>query len=90
MLPVALAVAITAPVLGEVSETTKPSSGSTLASPDTSTEIVWLVSPTPKLTTPLGSTPPTKSAAMAGLLPVPVTEKLAEWDTEVSPLRVTV
>ncbi len=54
------------------SVTEKPSSGSTAVSPLTFTVMVLLISPAAKLTVPLGSVPP-KSAALAGLTPLPVT-----------------
>ena len=68
----AVAVVICAPPEALDSVTVKPSSGSTVVSPLTLTVIVLLVSPAAKLTTPLGSVPP-KSAALAGLAPLPVT-----------------
>ena len=51
---------------GSDSVTVKPSSGSTVVSPATLTVIVLLVWPAAKLTVPEGSTPPAKSAALAG------------------------
>ena len=59
-------------------------------SPATFTVTVWLVWPVAKLTVPPGRAPPSKSAALNGAAPLPVTANLALWDTEVSPLRVTV
>ena len=44
-----------------------------MLSPATLTVMVLLVSPAAKLTVPVGNTPPVKSAAAAGLAPLPVT-----------------
>ncbi|MEZ5667269.1 MAG: hypothetical protein R3F55_07520 [Alphaproteobacteria bacterium] len=73
MVPVALAVATVAPPEAFDSVTAKVSSLSTVVSPATCTVIVFDVSPAAKLTVPLGSTPPAKSAAPAALLPEPAT-----------------
>jgi len=68
----------------------KPSLGSKVVSPCTLTVTVALAAPAAKLTVPEGSTPPTKSVPLAGLLPLPVTAQLAEDVAERSPVRVTV
>ena len=73
MVPVAAAVPMVVPALGFDSVTVKFSPGSTVLSPATLTVIVLLVSPAAKLTVPVGNTPPVKSAAVAGLAPLPVT-----------------
>ena len=73
MVPVAAAVPMTVPALGLDKVTVKSSPGSTVLSPATFTVMVLLVSPAAKLTVPVGSTPPVKSAAAAGLAPLPVT-----------------
>ena len=83
-----LAVERTAPV-GLLNETVKVSSASKMESPLTLTVIVFVVSPAAKLTVPVGKVPP-KSAALAGLVPLPVTAKLALLARDVSPERVTV
>ncbi len=70
--------------------TVKFSFGSTVVSPWTLTVITLLVSQGAKLTTPLGNTPPTKSAALAGLVPVPVTAQLTLLLPEMITSRVTV
>ena len=90
IVPVAAAVPITAPELGEVSVTVKPSLASTVVSPETGMVMVLLVSPAPKLTMPLGSALPVKSLAVAGLAPEPETAQLAVCATDVSPDLVTV
>ena len=71
--PVATAVVMAVPTLGAESVTVKVSLFSTAVSQATSTVTTLLVSPGAKLTVPLGRTPPTKSAASAGLVPLPVT-----------------
>ena len=73
MVLVAVAVPMVVPALGLDSVTVKFSLGSTVASPATLTVIVLLVSPAAKLTVPVGKAPPVKSAATAGLAPLPVT-----------------
>ena len=75
MVPMADAVVIAAPV-GADSVTVNCSFGSTVVSPATLTVMVLLVCPAAKLTVPEGSTPPVKSAALAGAPPLPVT---AQW-----------
>ena len=77
MVLVAAAVPREVPALGLDSVTVKFSLDSTVASPATLTVIVLLVSPAAKLTVPLGKAPPVKSAAVAGLAPLPVTAKAA-------------
>ena len=52
--------------------------------------MVLLVSPAAKLTVPVGRMPPAKSAAVAGLLPLPPTTKAAVEAAVVLPVRVTV
>ena len=69
----AAAVLMVVPALGLDSVTVKPSLGSTVASAATLTVIVLVVSPAAKLTVPVGKAPPVKSAAVAGLAPLPVT-----------------
>ena len=73
MVLVAAAVAMVVPALGLDSVTVKFSLGSTVASPAMLTVMVLLVSPAAKLTVPVGKAPPAKSAAVAGLAPLPVT-----------------
>ena len=90
MVPVAVAVPMAVPALGFDSVSVKPSVDSTTVSPATFTVIVLLVSPAAKLTVPVGNTPPAKSAAVAGLAPLPVTAKAAVEAPAVLPLRVTV
>ncbi|GCA72967.1 hypothetical protein MiYa_04522 [Microcystis aeruginosa NIES-2519] len=65
-----------APLVGLERVTVKFSFGSTVVSPWTLTVITLLVSPGAKLTVPDGNNPPTKSAALAGLVPVPVTAQV--------------
>ena len=89
IVPLAIAEVIVAPPLAPDSVTVKPSSGSTSVSPVTLTLMVLLVSPAAKLSVPLGSAPP-KSAALAGLTPLPVTAQLTLVAPVVGPLRVTV
>jgi hypothetical protein len=55
-----------------------------------STVTVLLVSPAAKLTVPVGSAPPTKSLADAGLVPEPITAQLAVLVCATYPERVTV
>ena len=90
IVPVAVVVAIVAPVEGLDKVTVKPSVGSTAASPATLTVITLLVSPAAKLTVPAGNAPPMKSAALAGLEPEPVTAHFALAAMEVFPVRLTV
>src|SRR5919106_714187 len=90
MVLVAAAVTMVVPALGLDSVTVKFSLDSTAVSPATFTVIVLLVSPAAKLTVPVGNTPPAKSAAVAGLAPLPVTAKAAVEAAAVLPLRVTV
>ena len=73
MVPVAVAVPMAVPALGFDRVSVKPSVDSTAVSPATLTVMVLLVSPAAKLTVPVGNTPPAKSAAVAGLAPLPVT-----------------
>ena len=73
MVPVAAAVAMVVPALGADSVTVKPSLGSTVGLPATLTVTSWLVWPAAKLTVPVGNAPPVKSAALAGLAPLPET-----------------
>ena len=87
IVPVAVAVVMVYPAEGVESVTVKPSSGSIVESPRTLTVIVVLVSPAAKLTVPVGSAPPAKSAAVT---PLPLTAQLAVLVPVVSPLRVTV
>ena len=88
--PIVLAVAIVAAVAPD-SVTVNPSSASTAVSPETLSMIVWgVVSPAAKLTVPLGSMPFAKSAALAGLAPLPVTAQFTLAAAVVSPERVTV
>ncbi|GJE61334.1 hypothetical protein MPOCJGCO_3456 [Methylobacterium trifolii] len=92
MVPVAVAVAIV-PKFWPESVTVKPSSGSTVASPATSTKRVWLVCPCAKLTEPVGRVPPAKSEASAAARPAtppPLTAYETVCAAWASPLRVTV
>ena len=77
-------------LVGLPNVTVNPSSGSTVVSPLTLTVIVFVVSPGAKLTVPVGKVPPTKSAAVAGLVPLPITSNCAVFVDDVSPERVTV
>ncbi len=72
IVPMAAAVVIWASPEALESVMENPSSGSIVVSPLTFTVIVWLVSPAAKLIWPPGRVPP-KSAALAGLAPVPAT-----------------
>ena len=72
IVPRAVAVPSIPPVAPD-SVTVKLSSGSTNMSPLTLIVTSWLVCAAVKLTVPLGSTLPVKSAALAGLPPLPVT-----------------
>src|SRR5262245_26399596 len=92
MTPVAAAVAMVVPALGADSVTVKPSLGSTVVSPATLMVMSWLVWPAAKLTVPVGNTPPSaaKSAALAGLAPLPETVQVADDAPVVLPERVTV
>ena len=63
IVPVAAAVVMVRADRRSESVTVKPSSGSTVVSPATLTVITFEVSPAAKLTLPLGSAPPAKSAA---------------------------
>ena len=90
MVPVAVAVPMAVPALALLNDTVKPSSDSKVLSPATSTVMILLVSPAAKLTVPVGSTPPTKSAATAGFVPEPVTAQLAVLACATAPERVTV
>ena len=89
-MPDAAAVPIVVPADALDSVTVNPSSVSTVVSPATVTVIVLLVSPLAKLTVPVGSAAPTKSAASAAFAPLPVTAQSAEPAWLVSPERVTV
>ena len=77
MVPVAAAVPMAVPALGLDRVTVKFSADSTVLSPATLTVMVFVASPAAKLTVPVGNTPPAKSAAAAGLAPLPVTAKAA-------------
>ena len=68
-----VAVPMVVPALGLDRATVKFSADSTVLSPATFTVMVLLVSPAAKLTVPVGKAPPVKSAAVAGLAPLPVT-----------------
>ena len=81
--------AIVSPLVGLERVTVKFSSGSTVVSPLTLTVIILEVSLAAKVTIPDGKVPP-KSAASAGLLPVPVTAQLTLFVPVVKPDRVTV
>src|SRR5262249_14424026 len=85
--PLAVAVPITAPMPGSDSLTVKTSLASTAVSPATSMVMTFEVSPAAKLTVPVGSTPPTKSAPLTA---APVTAQRALTALVVSPVRVTV
>ena len=88
--PLALAVARVMSVDGLERVTVKPWAALVTVLGATSMVMVWLVCPAAKLTVPEGSTPPAKSAAIAGLLPLPATVQAAEAAIEVLPPRVTV
>src|SRR6478609_12044122 len=90
MVPVAVAVPMVVPELGFDRVTLNPSLGSTVVSAATFTVMVLLVSPAAKLTVPVGKAAPVKSAAFAGLAPLPVTAKAAVDAPAVLPVRVTV
>jgi microcompartment protein CcmL/EutN len=90
IVPRADAVPSVVPALGFDSVTVNPSSDSTTVSPETLSVIVFDVSPAAKLTVPLGSAPPTKSEADAGLAPLPVSDQDTLFAEPVSPVRVTV
>ncbi|GCA72860.1 hypothetical protein MiYa_04415 [Microcystis aeruginosa NIES-2519] len=90
MVPVAVAVVIVAPLVALERVTVKFSFSSTVASPKTLTVITFEVSPAAKLTVPDGNNPPTKSVALAGLVPVPVTAQLTLLLPVVLTARVTV
>ncbi|GCL48777.1 hypothetical protein NIES3804_03280 [Microcystis aeruginosa NIES-3804] len=90
MVPVAVAVVMLAPLVGLERMTVKFSFGSNVVSPRTLTVITLLVSPGAKLTVPDGNNPPTKSAALAGLLPLLITAQLTLLLPVVLPERVTV
>ena len=81
---------MTPPLVGPDKVTLKPSSASTVMSPATCTVIVFDVSPAAKLTVPLGSAPPTKSEADAGLAPLPASDQDTLFAEPVLPVRVTV
>ena len=68
-----MAVVITAPLLAPNKVTVKVSFNLGILSPCTVTVTVLLVSPTPKVTVPLGKVLPLKSALSAALVPLPVT-----------------
>ena len=59
-------------------------------SPNPLTVIVAVASFGPKITFPAGSTPPAKSAALAGVPPLPVTAKSTLAAADKSPKRDTV
>jgi len=88
MVPVAVAVVIVAALLGLDRVTVKVSSASMLVSPLTLTVMILEVSLAAKVTVPVGNVPP-KSAALAGLAPVPVTAHLTVFIPVVLPERVT-
>ena len=74
IVPIALGGVMVAAAEGKESVTLKVSSGSTTVSPLTVIVITFDFSLAANETLPLGSVPP-KSAALAGLAPVPVTAK---------------
>ena len=87
MRPFAEAVPMTVPALALDSVTEKASFDSTAVSPATSMLMTFEPSPAAKLTVPVGTTPPVKSAALTA---APAT---AHWALEAplrSPVRVTV
>ena len=90
MVPVAVLAPMVVPADGEDSATAKVSVDSVRLSSATLTVTVWLVCPAAKLTVPEGNTPPTKSIALAGFAPVPVTDQTALEVRAVLPDRVTV
>ena len=86
MVPVAVLVPML-PLLGVASTTWKPSFASPVLSRATLIVTVRLASPAAKLTVPDGSTPPAKSAALAGAAPLPVTLKATDPAPMVLPVR---
>ena len=68
----------------------KVSLNSNEVSPKTATVIVAVAAPAAKVTVLEGRKPPTKSAALAGLVPLPATAQAAEEAALRSPVRVTV
>ena len=67
--------------------TTKPSSPSWKSSPTTGTVINWLASYGWKVTVPPGRVAPAKSAALAGLAPLPATCQLTVPNPSMGPTR---
>ena len=90
IVPVALLVIRNIPALRLLSVTVKPLSASIKLSPATSTVMVLLVSPYAKVNVPEGSVLSAKSAALAGLLPDPVTAQDTVCSPSKSPERVAV
>ena len=88
MVPVAVSVPSVAPPVGFESDTVNTSFDSTRKSPATLMLMVFSLSPSAKLTCPVGSTPPTKSDASSPVLPV--TAKSTVASPEVLTVRVTV
>ena len=80
---------VIAALVGLERVTVNPSLSSAVMSPETLTVMTFWVSPAAKVTVPDGRVPP-KSAALAGLVPDPVTCQLALLVPDVLPLRVTV
>ena len=91
MTMVAVAVLITPSVAptGLLRLSVKVSLGSNTVSPKTVTVIVAVAAPAAKVTVPEGRKPPTKSVALAGLVPLPTTAQAAEEAALRSPVRVT-
>ena len=81
--------AITPPV-GLASTNSNPSLASCVLSPTTETVTVRLACPAANDTVPEGSTPPTKSAPLAGLAPLPFTANATVPAPLRSPTRCTV
>ncbi len=87
IVPVAVAVVRVVPVVGLERVTVKSLLGSKVLSPLTLTVITLLVCPAVKLTVPVGRMLPEKSAALAGLAPLPVTVYLILAVPVLLPLR---
>ena len=83
-------VVIVAPLVGLESVTVKFSLGSIVVSPWILIVITLLISAAAKFTVPVGNTPPTKSVALAGFVPDPITAQLTELTPVVLPERFTV
>ena len=90
IVPLAVAAGSIVAPRGLLRVTLKPSSSSVALSPRTLTVIVRLVSFGPKETVPVGSPAATKSAASAGLVPLPLTAQLTLLLPLSTPVRLMV